>query len=1041
MARELIAFLNFEFRQNLVNIKSVSGETLTEVPRFVINWRDYQAVLASLGLKHDVQDRPLFRRYLSYLSGEDLYKDLVSFQEDLRHILAEVIHTGSVPAAVWKRIFKDTNGLPMFIEPDGEGDWTPESAAEMSFHYDFSADTYRLFVLAMVRGLILNRRIFSLTIDKRGKFDLPENFEPAVESGPEREAAAPALSEAEKRSALKMAVAEELPLALSKAVAEKLPVALAAAVADKLAPAVEEKLPAALSGKVEEKLPAALNAAVIEKLPGALAESAAEKLPVVMEALVKEQLPEALSAAVDEKLGEALSDAVTLNLPEALNRAVADRLPAALSEAVEMALPDALAEAAAHRVSDEDVSRAMMAEPSQALAAAVAAELPGALSAAVEAALPEALDARVAELLPEALKTAVDDRLTAELPMAVTERLPEELARAVEAGLPEKLSLAVEAQLPDSLKAAIEDKAPAALALAVSEKLPEEMALAISAHLPDKLAESVAEHLPGELAKAVEAGLPEKLAAAVQSALPEALEAAVRQELESRIVHQHSEGPVEEITPLEDELLTIVAPDEADVSEPPSLMEDDEGTLVELVDEDSEEEDEPWIEPFPSISLPSSGPSFSISVPNLRLIDADSSISIPSPPRPMVASEDFSALPGVPDGFQEDSDTIVNEAGDSVFEAEISAPEETASGFTFVAAPIEGADDDYILPAEPGPIVERIAAAVFDDEAVKPAATEADFIFLSEPEDEPEDIEPEEIQTQWPQSEHLADLPPASDEQTAEVNKPELDGGSFSIMGPDEVHILAGPAGEVPDIDPMEYADSFHENMVEEGVALLNVSGPALVEPEDEDIASPAVFESGPTLEDEGYIFLPAQAASGIFDESGVAGGFESVAHFEDDLIDQPGLRDEEQGAPEPVTATGDFYLDQPPAEPDQDDDEPLILCERVDTDDELPAGPEPEDIAPPAESSEESSDESVELSQKELPLVAAEVENASPAGEPAEAETSEPEAADDDGWLPFLKVPSKKKTKKVPLEQRLATLDHRKKRRSDDDNQDKFDF
>lgn len=266
MPKELIAFLNFEFRKNMVSVKSVSGDTMTEVPRIAINWKEYQALLASVGVKSSVEERPLFRRYISYLSSEDLYTDLISFQAELRQALTAIVDTGVIPAEVWKRVFKDSNGLPMFIEPEGEGEWTFDNAHEMSFVYDFSADTYRLFMLALVRGLILNRRIFSLAVDGAGKFSLPEEArEPSGNIVP--------YSDAERRAALRVAVARDLPGALSRA--------------------------------------------VTENLPKALASSAAEKLPIVMDALVREQLPQVLAAAVEEKL------------PEALARAVAERLPVA----------------------------------------------------------------------------------------------------------------------------------------------------------------------------------------------------------------------------------------------------------------------------------------------------------------------------------------------------------------------------------------------------------------------------------------------------------------------------------------------------------------------------------------------------------------------------------------------------------------------------------------------------------------------------------------------------------------------------------------
>ncbi|MGL4209564.1 MAG: hypothetical protein ACRCTY_09290, partial [Candidatus Adiutrix sp.] len=141
MAKELVAFLNFTFEQKKVFIKSVSGETITEVARFVVNWRDYQAVLASLKLKSEVSERPLFQRYLSHKPDDAFFNDLVSFQAELRGILKLAVCEGTVPAEVWVRIFKETSGLPMIIEPVSDGPLSPENLLNLDFHYDFEADT------------------------------------------------------------------------------------------------------------------------------------------------------------------------------------------------------------------------------------------------------------------------------------------------------------------------------------------------------------------------------------------------------------------------------------------------------------------------------------------------------------------------------------------------------------------------------------------------------------------------------------------------------------------------------------------------------------------------------------------------------------------------------------------------------------------------------------------------------------------------------------------------------------------------------------
>ncbi|MDR1922203.1 MAG: hypothetical protein LBS31_10760 [Candidatus Adiutrix sp.] len=211
MAKELIAFLNFKFEQKMVQIKSVSGDSVAQVSRFVINWREYQDVLEAMGLKASLEDRPLFQRYISHKPDEDFFKDLVAFQAELKSLLARVAQERTMPASFWKRVFRDTNGLPMIVEPDSDGDLSPKKLAAMRFNYVFSADSYRLFILAEVRGLIINKRIFDLTLSAEGFFDLPD-FEPTPRGKP-----AAALSPAEKPEAPPVAAAENLPAALAVA--------------------------------------------------------------------------------------------------------------------------------------------------------------------------------------------------------------------------------------------------------------------------------------------------------------------------------------------------------------------------------------------------------------------------------------------------------------------------------------------------------------------------------------------------------------------------------------------------------------------------------------------------------------------------------------------------------------------------------------------------------------------------------------------------------------------------------------------------------
>ena len=576
MSEELIVFLNFNFELKQVHIKSVSGEVMAEVPRHLVNWREYLAALAASGQPDDPGLEPLSEIYLKHQPDEVLFQDIFAFQTELRDSLDILIREKIWPEESWRRLLRETEGVPVTLEAEGAGDLCLEDREFFKFKFVYLPETYRLRLLLLLREMMLDDRIFQLGREADGRFFLHPPG-PALpvrgdvsdlslsEAATVRLPAVLAAEAAEKLPALlQRMVKERLPEALARKLAEEFPKALglevAARLPEALNEAVEAALPEALAAKIEAKLPVALAVKVETRLPYALAAMVDKKLPEALAAEVAAQFPAALAREIKAKYPEALAKAVAAQLPEVLAAEVGHRLPAALEPVVEAAFPEALAAKLAAEYPkvlaeklNEDLpvilETRLAEELPLLLEERVAEKYPETLAKAVADCLPETLAREVAEHLPQALAPQIEAKLPEALARAVAERLPEALAQEMADQLPERLAAEVAARLPATLQAALEAEKPEAMAAlendrsaalvravavalpgaleqAVEEQLPERLAAEVDEHLPKALEQAVAERLPEALAQAVEEKLPEALTLAMEEKLPEVLESA-----------------------------------------------------------------------------------------------------------------------------------------------------------------------------------------------------------------------------------------------------------------------------------------------------------------------------------------------------------------------------------------------------------------------------------------------------------------------------------------------------------------------------------
>jgi hypothetical protein len=174
MSNELTAFLNFVFEKKQAMTKVVEDDEISKALRWQLNWREYEAHLRSLGIKADSEERPSLLRYGNPQPDIKVLDDLMDFQATLRKIITNIVIEKKIPPAHYLRFFSEANGVSTFLPlPDTlTSDITPGNIGSLGLHYSYDASTYRIFMSAVIRDMIVDKTIFNLRIDNEGKFYL-----------------------------------------------------------------------------------------------------------------------------------------------------------------------------------------------------------------------------------------------------------------------------------------------------------------------------------------------------------------------------------------------------------------------------------------------------------------------------------------------------------------------------------------------------------------------------------------------------------------------------------------------------------------------------------------------------------------------------------------------------------------------------------------------------------------------------------------------------------------------------------------------------
>jgi hypothetical protein len=181
MVEELIAFLNFNFELELKAAKLVENDAVTTVARWGLNWREYLQRLTGVGVDVDDVNRVPLNRYKNLQSGPEFYQDLLNFQDNLRLSLADAFKSQKLPYAFVDSVFRQTNGLPAYYEPVAlHSDLSPENIANLQIARRYETPTYGLFIQAILRDLIIHKKIFHLS-EADGVFFLATPFDQATE--------------------------------------------------------------------------------------------------------------------------------------------------------------------------------------------------------------------------------------------------------------------------------------------------------------------------------------------------------------------------------------------------------------------------------------------------------------------------------------------------------------------------------------------------------------------------------------------------------------------------------------------------------------------------------------------------------------------------------------------------------------------------------------------------------------------------------------------------------------------------------------------
>jgi hypothetical protein len=189
MSEELIVFLNFKFENNLVTTKILDDASLklSTASRYQLNWRAYLMALEKIGVYADSDRRPLSHRYLSPQSTDDLFNSLISFQEELRGMLTEIVSKQRVSRSYWKKIFRESDSLTASVSPpiNFDTDITTDNIDTLKLRLNYDSQTYRACIMANLRDIIVSGRVFQIGVAKDGVFFIdPAKAPPSTEHGP-----------------------------------------------------------------------------------------------------------------------------------------------------------------------------------------------------------------------------------------------------------------------------------------------------------------------------------------------------------------------------------------------------------------------------------------------------------------------------------------------------------------------------------------------------------------------------------------------------------------------------------------------------------------------------------------------------------------------------------------------------------------------------------------------------------------------------------------------------------------------------------------
>jgi hypothetical protein len=172
MSNELITFLNFVFEKKTTNTKIAQDEGVTYASRWILNWRDYVKLLEDLGIDASADNRPSLLRYGYPQRDSNTIDDLIAFQKKLRSDLKEMVLSQRLVYSFCKRIFNETNGINVYLTlPETfEADLTPKNIDSLILPRNYETSTYRIFIMAILREMIVDKTLFQLKIDDDDNF-------------------------------------------------------------------------------------------------------------------------------------------------------------------------------------------------------------------------------------------------------------------------------------------------------------------------------------------------------------------------------------------------------------------------------------------------------------------------------------------------------------------------------------------------------------------------------------------------------------------------------------------------------------------------------------------------------------------------------------------------------------------------------------------------------------------------------------------------------------------------------------------------------